>query len=355
MSLTLHGFASKLLSDPQAMAAYEFDPEGELAAAGLQDITPQDVQEIIPLVTEYSSTGGYLADETDENDGYLGGELSTPHGTFVAGNSVDLTGTVPSGHLGATTPDGDFGVGYGQDGIAAGGTVITGDDGFVVGGTLDPVGMSGHLGVVTNDGSFGIDVSRDGLDIGGDAMFSRFNDLGDSLDSDALDLAGGASSIASLLTSGASLGPTALLDDNLLQGGLGGLPVDTGRLPVDVPQVLLQAPQLPDTGVLDTSQVPLDAPQLSTGGELPAGLELPVQLPQLPVELPALPVELPMQLPELPVADTPAADVLHSTGMSDLASGGAVSDSPVGHLLSGPVDGLGSTGDLLPLDQHLSL
>ena len=352
MSMTLHGFASKLLSDPLAMTAYELDPEGQLAAAGLEDITPQDVQEIIPLVTEYSSVGGFA----ENGVGYVGGELATPYGTFVAGSAYDLTGPVPAGHIGATTPDGDLGVGFGEDGIAAGGQLINGGDAYVVGGTLDPMTTSGHFGVVTPDGSFGVDVGPDGLDIGGNALFSRFNDLGDSLDSDALDLTGGASSVASLITTGTDLGAT-LLDGGLLDGGL---PVDlgslgAGQLPVQTPELPVDLPQLPDAGPLDPGQLPVEVPQLPVDDGPPAGLpQLPIDLPQLPIDLPQLPVELPVQLPELPaelpVSDLPVVETLSGGGVTD-----AVSDSPVGDLLSTPVDGLDVTDGLLPLDQHLSL
>ena len=49
---TLHEFALNLLSDPQALADFNTDPQGLLNAAGLADVSAADVQEIIPLVTE---------------------------------------------------------------------------------------------------------------------------------------------------------------------------------------------------------------------------------------------------------------------------------------------------------------
>jgi hypothetical protein len=49
---TLHEFALNLLSDPQALADFDTDPQGVLNAAGLGDVTAADVHEIIPLVMD---------------------------------------------------------------------------------------------------------------------------------------------------------------------------------------------------------------------------------------------------------------------------------------------------------------
>ncbi|GAA3847390.1 IniB N-terminal domain-containing protein [Saccharothrix violaceirubra] len=54
---TLHDFVLDLLSDPDALADFQADAEGSLAAAGLGDITAQDVQEVIPLVLDYAPAG----------------------------------------------------------------------------------------------------------------------------------------------------------------------------------------------------------------------------------------------------------------------------------------------------------
>lgn len=49
---TLHEFALNLLSDPRALTEFNTDPQGVLNAAGLGDVTPADVQEILPLVMD---------------------------------------------------------------------------------------------------------------------------------------------------------------------------------------------------------------------------------------------------------------------------------------------------------------
>jgi hypothetical protein len=54
---TLHDFVLNLLTDPDARAAFELDPQGVLVDAGLGDITEADVQEVIPLVMDYAPVG----------------------------------------------------------------------------------------------------------------------------------------------------------------------------------------------------------------------------------------------------------------------------------------------------------
>jgi hypothetical protein len=49
---TLHEFALNLLSDPQALTAFNADPQGVLNTAGLGDVSAADVHEIIPLVMD---------------------------------------------------------------------------------------------------------------------------------------------------------------------------------------------------------------------------------------------------------------------------------------------------------------
>jgi len=49
---TLHDFVSNLINDEAAKAAYLADPLGALGAAGLGDLTPADVQEVLPLVAD---------------------------------------------------------------------------------------------------------------------------------------------------------------------------------------------------------------------------------------------------------------------------------------------------------------
>ncbi|GGM63288.1 hypothetical protein GCM10012275_37390 [Longimycelium tulufanense] len=62
---TLHDFVLHLLSDPQARAAFETDPQGVLEQAGLGDITALDVQEVIPLVVDTAPVAGLTGLDTD--------------------------------------------------------------------------------------------------------------------------------------------------------------------------------------------------------------------------------------------------------------------------------------------------
>ena len=52
---TLHDFTLNLLSDLDAREAFQLDPQGVLEAAGLGDITPGEIQEILPLVLDTAS------------------------------------------------------------------------------------------------------------------------------------------------------------------------------------------------------------------------------------------------------------------------------------------------------------
>ncbi|MDX8035421.1 IniB N-terminal domain-containing protein [Lentzea sp. BCCO 10_0856] len=52
---TLHDFTLNLLGDPDARSAFQLDPQGSLDAAGLGDVHPADVQELLPLVLDFAS------------------------------------------------------------------------------------------------------------------------------------------------------------------------------------------------------------------------------------------------------------------------------------------------------------
>ncbi|WP_189158441.1 IniB N-terminal domain-containing protein [Lentzea pudingi] len=51
---TLHDFTLNLLSDPDARSAFQIDPQGSLDAAGLGDVHPADIQELLPLVLDFA-------------------------------------------------------------------------------------------------------------------------------------------------------------------------------------------------------------------------------------------------------------------------------------------------------------
>ncbi|RZQ60461.1 IniB N-terminal domain-containing protein [Amycolatopsis suaedae] len=62
---TLHDFVLTLLTDAGARSAFLADPETALAAAGLPDVTAQDVQEVVPLVLDYAPVDGLGSLEPD--------------------------------------------------------------------------------------------------------------------------------------------------------------------------------------------------------------------------------------------------------------------------------------------------
>ncbi|MDX8054480.1 IniB N-terminal domain-containing protein [Lentzea sp. BCCO 10_0798] len=55
---TLHDFTLNLLSDPDARSAFQLDPQGSLDAAGLGDVHPSDIQELLPLVLDFAPATG---------------------------------------------------------------------------------------------------------------------------------------------------------------------------------------------------------------------------------------------------------------------------------------------------------
>ncbi|MFW3171503.1 IniB N-terminal domain-containing protein [Geodermatophilus sp. CPCC 206100] len=69
LASTLLDFILDLLRDPERAAAYEADPQGELAAAGLADATPADVAALTPMVTDHATVGGWGGrDRCDDDD-----------------------------------------------------------------------------------------------------------------------------------------------------------------------------------------------------------------------------------------------------------------------------------------------
>ncbi|PWU56369.1 hypothetical protein DLJ47_06365, partial [Micromonospora sp. S4605] len=55
---SLQDFVLNLLADAGARSAFDLDPEGALRAAGLNDITAADVQDVVPLVVDYAPVHG---------------------------------------------------------------------------------------------------------------------------------------------------------------------------------------------------------------------------------------------------------------------------------------------------------
>ncbi|MFD2415929.1 IniB N-terminal domain-containing protein [Amycolatopsis pigmentata] len=76
---TLHDFALNLLSDPAALTEFNTDPQGVLNAAGLGDVSPADVHEILPLVMDTAP-----ASLTDALGNFASGDPAATFNEIVA-------------------------------------------------------------------------------------------------------------------------------------------------------------------------------------------------------------------------------------------------------------------------------
>ncbi|HWM07615.1 MAG TPA: IniB N-terminal domain-containing protein [Actinophytocola sp.] len=332
---TLQDFVLNLLNDEGAQSAYAADPMGALSAAGLGDLTPQDVQEVLPLVTDAlpneTPLGDFAVDITgvmDSGQG-VGGTLAAENGLgeFAAwgvqgdqggvalwgGSATDLLGRVAGG----VSADGE--------GVAAAATTPLGyvdidsslDYTFIPADPNDVVGNLGNTGdavagTVAHAVSSGADSLAGAVDTGGDTL------AGFLAGTPAAPVAGPLETGSDMLAQGVAGGADTLNEH------LSNLP-STDDLPVDVPQV----PDLPE--VPDLGGSPLDLPALG---------DLPVDLGDVTGVTGNLPVDLPTGLPTgLP--DTGAVtDVLAHNPVAD-----AVGNSPVGSL----TDTVSGVTDKLPL------
>jgi hypothetical protein len=329
----LQDFVLNLLNDPTAQAAYTADPAGALTDAGLGDLTPQDVQEVIPLVTDAlpsdTPVGDLAVDVTGVMDGAdsLGGSLGASNGLGQLGawgvqtddGGVALWGGTATDALGRLAG----GLSVDDNGLAAAATTplgyadlgTSGDYNIVPADPTDVVNNLGHTGdsvagTVTNMANHSVQMVSGTVDTGGDTLEGLLSgtpasgaaqgveSATDMVAEDMQDTAGLVSEQASNLPSADSLPAVA---DHLPAvsslpevPGLGDLPVDLGSLPSTLP-----------------ADLPLDG----------------LPLDSLPVD--NLPVDVPANLP-----DTSAVtNVLHHNPVTD-----AVNASPVGNLTD-TVDG----------------
>jgi hypothetical protein len=355
---TLHDFVLDLLSNDTARSAFGADPAAALAGAGLHDVTPQDVQEVVPLVLDYAPAGLALPD-TGAADSVIQQLQAVAHAADIQGLpnfEASSPGTFGGG-FGGETPLGDYTVGL--DASTAGVSAVAGLTGGTVGAEgglaagLDGFAAGGSSASPLGD--YAIDTSGVPLalpipalpDLSALPTTPRFDSIGDptaALDTDASAgtvasyvsaggdvLAGHASTTSATLGSyltgtGVPVGETvsdlgydaAAHTDyatNDISGHLGSLPVPAA---------------LPDAGALPGLPGLPGLPELPAVPALPGVPDLhdlPVHLPQLPVDLPHLPVEL----PHLPVANPlPALGDSNVTG----ALGDAASHSPLGEVAS---------------------
>lgn len=150
----LHDFVLNLLSDQQALADFGQDPQGFLNAAGLADVAPADVHEMIPLVMDtapvsltdapasFAATGD-VADTLD-NAVVTGGQATSPllrDATHVAAGPL---GSLPnlSGVFGAAS---DFAGATGVNTVADGALHTASAVVHGVAGAVDSVPVVGPL------------------------------------------------------------------------------------------------------------------------------------------------------------------------------------------------------------------
>lgn len=362
---TLQDFVMNLLNDDVAAAAYQADPLAALSDAGLGDLTPQDVQEVIPLVTDslpsdtplgdlsadfdatMEGASGHLAmeggDLTSKSSMHLYPEVSTVShetssalGDFAAGGK--LSAEEYGGSAVSSTDLGDATVGLvgHPGGVAGWGGVDTaaGDlaGGFKLVGTDFVGGLDTPLGAVAIDSSGNYSLN---LDMPTDVLDGDLGNTGDAVAGTVAHYVGtGADTLSGAVESGAdtlagflagpvtpAVAPIETGGDVLSNGIESGADALTGQL-----QNLPATDSLP----LALPAVPVEAPEL-------AGNLADPQLGDLPVDLPT--GDLPLALP-----DTSAVtDVLAHNPVTD-----AVSTSPVGGLtdtVSGVTDHL-PVGDL---------
>ncbi|WP_329103039.1 IniB N-terminal domain-containing protein [Micromonospora sp. NBC_01699] len=142
----LHDFVLNLLTDVDARSAFELDPEATLADAGLGDLTPADVQDVIPFVVDTVPLQGItalapvgdLGGLAGLDGGALGvvGQLNAVADQITSagfGNSVDVN----AGMLGAITVD--------PTGLGAAAAVIPG-----IGAAVSPAGLATDLSGVND-------------------------------------------------------------------------------------------------------------------------------------------------------------------------------------------------------------
>jgi hypothetical protein len=330
---TLQDFVLKLLSEPDAQQAFDLDPVAALSDAGLSDVSPQDVMDAIPLVLDFASASGDGLGVEAHGAGGLGGlsgwgGVESPFGGGSAGASVSPDGLHSNGGFGSPVAGSEYSLDAGLDGVSGHQTFNTalGGGGFQFGDGLVPeVALPGLDSDTLGRGGDLVTGTVAGYISDGAGTFSEvFTEGAGAL---AAGIGSGASTVDSMITDGATELSGTVADPTSAQ--LPAVAPDlTGGLPAGLPMDLPAAPALPDLGGglpgLD------DLPGL---GELP--IDLPVDLPNVPLNLPELPhvPEVP-GLPSLPstgvVHDTVADVTGHLPVLGDLTDG-VMDNLPFGH------------------------
>ncbi len=235
---TLHDFVLNLLSDSQALTAFEQDPAALLDHAGLSDISAADVQEVIPLVIDFVPAHAEVLDSVlsqlplDSVDtGQLGAIQQLQFVTQALGGlpAIDATDRIGNSHAGGLlhlTSDGHGGV-WGLGELS---TPVLDAAGSVTGDVHH--GLDAALWAATPDGSGGANLQLPGLDavtglggLGGlPSGFSSLSDVTDTLDSHVAQVTGivdnNANTASNLLTGAADLTASALTNPGDLAGAM---------------------------------------------------------------------------------------------------------------------------------------
>lgn len=255
---TLHSFVLNLLSDAQAMSAFEHDPAAVLDHAGLSDISAADVQDVIPLVVDTMPNAdaleGVLSQlPLDSVDAGQLGAIQQLQFVTQALSSLPAVNLGPFGdsevngqfHLNADGQGGAWGLGELSTPLGSGAASVTGD---IEHGLTAAVWAATDAGSGTNtinlpglDSVPGLSGGLPGLEQlpgldslahlgGGLPGFSAVSDVTDMLDGQSGQFANSAAAAANILsgaaemTTGALANPTdlvtALSDPSAVVSGL---------------------------------------------------------------------------------------------------------------------------------------
>jgi hypothetical protein len=148
---TLQDFVLNLIYDPAARSAFELDPESALHAAGLEDITTADVQQVIPLVVDSAPVTGLhgLHGVDDLTTGVANLDVA---GAVSQLQAITAQVTVMPGQVA-----GDLSLTNSLGGVNATVLTVAGDN--VLGGPVlsgDPLGLSGVTGLAGVTGPGGV-------------------------------------------------------------------------------------------------------------------------------------------------------------------------------------------------------
>jgi len=217
---TLHDFVLNLLSDTQALSAFEQDPAAMLDHAGLSDISAADVQEVIPLVTDFVPAHADALDSIMSQlplDSIDTGQLGAIQQLqFV----TQALGGIPAFNAAGSFDGSDVQSAWqlGSDGSEmSGGAMVNtpvGAGGGTFGGDLQH-GMTGSVWSSSMAGEMHASMALPGLDslpsLGGlPSGFSALSDVTDALDGHVSSMADSANNAANMVAGVADLATGSL-------------------------------------------------------------------------------------------------------------------------------------------------